>query len=138
MASSGNLVNDILHRYVFPGATQRQLMRLSQGATLVIGVLAIVMAASFETVLDAILHAYGFMVSGLFIPTLAALFWRRASAAAAFWSMVAGGGVSLWGAWRGEELPWGLDATVYGIAVSAAVFAMVSLTCGTKGEAAAS
>ena len=39
-------------------------------------------------VIDSILLAYSFMVAGLFFPTLAALFWRRAGGVAAFWSVV--------------------------------------------------
>ena len=67
MASSGNFVNDILQRYFFKNISQRKLIRLSQIATLSIGLAAIIIAARFEKVLDAIMYTYSFMVSG-FLP----------------------------------------------------------------------
>ncbi len=132
MASSGNLVNDILQRYVLPRASDRAIMRVGQVMTLLIGVAAIVIAARFEKVLDAILFAYSFMVSGLFVPTLGAYFWPRGSAAGALTSMLAGGGLTLAAQIRPELLPSaltvpGLDPTLHGIVLSAVVFVAVSL-----------
>lgn len=91
MASSGNFVNDVIERYFARSLTSKASIRLSQGVTLVIGTVAVVIASSFATVLDAILYAYAFMVSGLFIPTLGAYFWRRASSAGALAGMLSGG-----------------------------------------------
>ena len=79
MASSGNIVNDIIQRYIVKDASEKKIMRLSMIVTLIIGALAVLMASRFTTVLDAILYAYAFMVSGLFVPTLGAYFWRRSS-----------------------------------------------------------
>jgi SSS family solute:Na+ symporter len=132
MASSGNLVNDVLGRHLLRRPSEASMMRLSRLATLAIGVVAIVIASNFEKVLDAILFAYAFMVSGLFVPTLGALFWRRASAAGAVWGMLAGGLSTLFlqldvvALPRAVSVP-GLDATAYGIVLSAIVFATVSL-----------
>lgn len=136
MASSGNFVNDILQRHVFKRASEQTIIRLSQGVTLLIGVVAVVIAARFEMVLEAILYAYAFMVSGLFIPTLGAYFWRRSSAAGAFAGMLAGGtltlGLLIVQETRPEWLPgfierFGFDASVYGIAVSLVAFVLGSL-----------
>ena len=95
MASSGNFVNDIIARLFPKPLSSRQLVWLSQGVTLVIGIVAVVMASKFSTVLGAILYAYAFMVSGLLVPTLGAYFWKRSSAIAAFWSMVVGGSITI-------------------------------------------
>jgi SSS family solute:Na+ symporter len=127
MASSGNFVNDILQRYFLRAPSEKTLMRYSQAATLIIGALAIIIAASFTTVLDAILYAYGFMVSGLFIPTLGAYFWKRATSAGAFWGMLAGGSFNLAAQIFGLNMPWGLDPTVFGILISGVVFVGISL-----------
>jgi len=126
MASSGNVVNDILERTLRSRPSEAKLMRLSQVATLVIGVLAILLASVFQQVLDAILYAYAFMVSGLFVPTLGAYFWKRASAPAALWSMISGGALTLYLTLTGFKLA-GLDPTIFGITLSAVVF--VLLTC---------
>ncbi|MDT8287739.1 MAG: sodium:solute symporter family protein [Elusimicrobiales bacterium] len=127
MASSGSLVKDIVERHFVKGMDDRASMRLSQWVTLGVGLLALALAAKFTTVLDAILYAYSFMVSGLFIPTLGAYFWPRASSAGALWGMLAGGGSCLALMLTGNKEPLGIDASFYGIMISLAVFVAVSL-----------
>jgi SSS family solute:Na+ symporter len=131
MASSGNLVNDILQRYCFANASEKFIMRLSQAVTLLIGVAAVVIAARFEKVLDLIFDAYAFMVAGLFVPTLGAYFWKKSSSTGAFAAMLAGGffTLGLLRSWIG--LPESvrqvdLHPSVYGIAVSLIVFVIGS------------
>jgi len=132
MASSGNIVNDIIERYIVHDPTPERIIRLSQIVTLLIGISAIAIAISFTNVLDAILYAYGFMVSGLFVPTLGAYFWRGSSPSGAFWGMLIGGTVTVALSSHLVHLPApvagvGLNPTVYGIVVSAVVFIAVSL-----------
>ena len=127
MASSGNFVNDILQRYCCPNASEKAIMRLSQWVTLLIGVAAVVIAANFKQVLDAILYAYAFMVAGLFVPTLGAYFWKKSSSVGAFWAMLTGGCLTLSMLFGWLHLPdcldrFGLDASAYGIAASAVIF----------------
>ncbi len=129
MASSGNIVNDVIQRHIKPELSHKSLMRVSQIVTLIIGVGAMIIAASFTMVLDAILHAYAFMVSGLFIPTLGAYFWKRASSAGALGAMLIGGGVTMLLQLMGWIYGWehGLDYTVYGIICSLISFVVISL-----------
>jgi len=87
----------------------------------------VLLASRFQTVLDAILYAYAFMVSGLFIPTLGAYFWRGSSPTAALLAMLSGGTFSLIALTRNYEMWGGLDASFYGIAISAVVFVVFSL-----------
>lgn len=133
MASSGNFVSDIYTRYIVKVDPRgRRSIRMSMAATLIIGVLAVILASRFHNVLDAILYAYSFMVSGLLVPTLGAYFWNRASSTGAFWGMICGGGLTLsllTGIW---QLPaplhsLGLDASAWGIALSTLVFVPLSL-----------
>lgn len=95
LASVGNLVNDVYQKYINPLASGAHVLRLSRIATLIIGVLSVGIAMAVPTVLDSILLAYSFMVSGLFVPTLGGLLWKRVSATAAFLSMLTGGGCAL-------------------------------------------
>ncbi len=134
MASSGNFVNDVIQRHVRKNMSEKNNMRLSMVMTLVIGITAVSLAAMFRTVLDAILYAYSFMVSGLFVPTLGAYFWKRSSSAGAFLGMIFGGGVTLvlMILQKIEQLPElirniGLDSTIYGIVVSLIFFVTFSL-----------
>jgi SSS family solute:Na+ symporter len=132
MASSGNIVNDLLEKTVLKGAKDKTVMRISQCITLTAGVLAVFIAVQFEKVLEAILYAYGFMVSGLFIPTLGAYFWKKSSRAGAFVSMIAGGGLFLSLKLDIIALPlsmskYGINPSVFGLIISGVVFIVFSL-----------
>jgi SSS family solute:Na+ symporter len=122
IASSGNIVNDLIERYFMKNSSQKTLIRVSQVVTFVIGIVTIYIASSFQSVLDIILHAYSFMVAGLFIPTLAAYFMRKQYPPAAMASMFAGGGLTLFLIFSGVEMPYGLDPSFWGIITSLVVF----------------
>ncbi|MEA3391508.1 MAG: sodium:solute symporter family protein [Candidatus Marinimicrobia bacterium] len=141
MASSGNIVNDIIQRHIKKDMNEKVSMRLSMITTLIIGVVAVALAVMFQTVLDAILYAYAFMVSGLFIPTLGAYFWKRASSTGALLGMISGGSITLLLMIlqkSGHPPVWfeslGLDATIYGIALSLILFIVGSLIFPAKGH----
>lgn len=132
MAASGNLVGDFLQRRFGRHWTAQGALRVSQLVTLIVGALALLLAARFTKVLDVILLTYSFMVSGLLAPTLGALFWPRASAAGAFAAIVVGGSLTLTleaGLWSlpGVLGQVGLAPTAYGIVASAVTLIVVSL-----------
>ena len=77
------------------------------------------------SVLDLILHAYTFGAAGLFFPMLGLLFWPRATAAGAYWSMLTGGSSAVLWVALGE--PAGFAASYLGWAVSLPVLVVVSL-----------
>lgn len=131
MASSGNLVGDVMQRRFGRHWTDTQALRASQLVTLIVGAVALLLASQFTRVLDIILLTYSFMVSGLLAPTLGALFWREASATGALAAIIGGGGLTLTleaGLWRlpGPLAEVGLSATAYGLVLSAILFVVVS------------
>ena len=67
----------LIFKFIKRSLSERKMMYLSVVTTFVLGVIAMVLASGFEKVLDAILYVYAFMVSGLFVPTLAAFFWPK-------------------------------------------------------------
>jgi len=95
LASVGNFINDIYQRHLNRQASEARVLWLSRGLTVFLGLGAVLVAILTPTVIDSILLAYSFMVSGLFVPTVAGLLWKRVSARAALWSMIAGGGAAL-------------------------------------------
>ena len=125
LASVGNVVDDIFGRHLAPATTDRTLLILSRVLTLVIGFGSVLFALYVPKVIDSILLAYSFMVSGLFFPALAALFWRRASGVACFWSILCGGGTTVVLNLVGRQLI--LDPIFYGLTVSAAVLVVLTL-----------
>jgi SSS family solute:Na+ symporter len=126
IASSGNFVNDIIERYFMKNPSHKTMMRISQLVTLVIGILTIYIAISFESVLDVILQAYAFMVAGLFIPTLAAYFIKKSYPLAALVSMIFGGSTALIIIFGKIKMPFGLDPSFYGILISLVSFIIVA------------
>lgn len=131
IASSANWVNDIIGQIGLP-LSSRAFMRVSQGVTLALGVLALLLATAFGNVLELILHAYAFMVSGLLVPTLGAYFWKPSRSEAAMASMLGGGGLTLYLTFTGQTLPWGLEPSLFGIALSFVLFVGVSLVLGPR------
>lgn len=127
MASSGNVVSDIIGRFRRVDPDSRGFLRLSQLATLVLGVLALLLAASMTNVLDLMLYSYAFMVSGLLVPIIGVLFWSRGSNAGALGAMVLGGGTTVALELARWPLPLGLDGNVFGITVSAVAYVALSL-----------
>lgn len=126
VASSGNFTNDMLERYFLKKTSQKKLIRISQLMTLGIGAIAIAIASFFDTVLDAILYTYSFMVGGLLVPTVGAYFWKRASSTAALAAMIVGGTTTVIFMVSGLSLPFDIDGSVAGILLSLIVFVPLS------------
>lgn len=126
MAASGNLTNDILDK---KEADQNkglgQSIRFSQIVTLAIGILAILLATMMNEVLELMLYSYAFMVSGLFVPVLGMLFVKNPSPFAAIVAMIGGGLTTLTLLVLSAPIPFGLDANIVGISVSAISFVTV-------------
>lgn len=127
MASSGNVVTDIIGRFKKFNPNDGSFLKLSQIVTLAIGAMALLLAAAMENVLTLMLDSYSFMVSGLFVPVIGALFWKKSTPAGAMGAMLAGGTTTLVLRYLVIELPFSLDPNVFGITASAIIFVVVSL-----------
>lgn len=127
MACSGNLVSDIIGHFKKLDPDSRVFLRLSQITTLILGLLALVIASSMTSVLDLMLYSYAFMVSGLFVPVIAAFFSKRRNPTAAFWAMIIGGTTTVSLELMFDRLPLGLDANVFGISASAIVYIVLAI-----------
>ena len=128
MASSGNVVTDILSN-ILP-IREEYLLKFSQIATFVVGALALLLATVMTNVLDLMLLSYSFMVSGLFIPLIAALFFKKKDPNAAIAAMIGGGLTTLCLEYLKTEglvhLPLKLDPNIFGISLSLAVYLLVA------------
>ncbi len=121
MAASGNLVTDLLAKF-FNIKSHSQELRLIQGVTLGIGILAVLLAWQMTEVLTLMLYSYGFMVSGLLVPVIAGLFFNQRNPRPAIGAMISGGSVTASLSFFEIVLPLGLDPNFYGIFVSLFVF----------------
>jgi SSS family solute:Na+ symporter len=130
MAASGNFTTDILG--ALRSKKNQKGMLISQVSTLVIGVMAILLATVMQNVLELMLYSYAFMVSGLFVPVLGLLILKRPSPVAALSAMLVGGMTTLVLILIGVKLPYGLDANFFGISLSALAFIFVQFVSNIR------
>jgi len=128
MAASGNVQTDILEKIFNFKKNTRSQLRTSQITTLLIGVLALLLASVMTNVLDLMLYSYAFMVSGLFVPVIAALYSKKPNATAAIFAMILGGSTTVILTTLEYKLPFDLDANIFGILTSGIVYVLLSLT----------
>src|SRR3712207_9278691 len=82
-----------LFRSVYAGFVVRgdhDKVLVSRVSTLLVGVVTLVISLIVSDVVGALTVAYDLLTGALFVPIVGALFWRRATAAGALASMVAG------------------------------------------------
>jgi SSS family solute:Na+ symporter len=123
MAASGNLTTDILG--FFKKNKTLNGVRNSQIVTLMIGVIAVVLATHMQNVLELMLYSYSFMVSGLLVPVVGMLVLKNPSSLAAIVSMVLGGSTTLILIILELELPVNLDPNFFGICIAILSFVAV-------------
>ena len=134
MAAGGNVVTDILGKFI--NFSSKKSLRMSQLTVLVIGIAAVLIAQHLTNVLELMLLSYAFMVSGLFVPVVGGLFWRRSSNTGAILAMLVGGSVTSGLVLADISLPYQLDANVFGISAAALVFAVGSILIPDKTDKA--
>jgi SSS family solute:Na+ symporter len=125
LASVGTVVDDLRGKGGAPDAGPRRRLRTSRVLTVAIGLVSVAFALYAPTVLDSILLAYSFLVGGLFVPTLAAMFWPRVDGRAAFLGIVAGGVTTV--VLSAREWDLGVEPIFVGLGLSAAVLVVVTL-----------
>lgn len=128
MAASGNIQTDIYEKIFKTKNSKKAQLTRSQIITLSIGVVALILASYMTNVLSLMLYSYAFMVSGLFIPVLAALFTKKPDSSAAIFAMVIGGGTTITLSEMQTTLPFELDANIFGILASAFAYFIVYYT----------
>lgn len=131
LAASGNVLADLLAR---TGWVPRHSSVASRTVTMALGVLAVFLALSMESVLSVMLQSYAFMVSGLLVPVIAILAGYTRVPVAALGAMLGGGTVtlSLMAASSSLELPLGLDPIAFGLVASAGIFLTLYLLAGRE------
>ncbi len=87
LTSSANLTRDIYQRYINPDVDKQAMLRISMWASVAAGLLATLMAWKMQDIIDVLLLGFTINSAALFVPTIAALLWKRVDANAAFWSI---------------------------------------------------
>lgn len=123
LASSTILAHDVYGPFLARGEYGR--VRVSRLATLLVGVATLIIAVIVNDVVGALTVAYNLLTGALFVPIIAGLFWRRATAVAALASIAVSSVVVIV-----LMITQGLFANapiIYGMASSLVVLVVVSL-----------
>lgn len=125
LASSTLITNDILKTYFFKNIKDKQFLILSRTVTSIIGIATIVFALWIQNVLVALDVAYAVLSGAVFVPVILGFFWKKATAKAAFYSIIASSITILTG--LAIEGISSTNPILYGIATSVVVMVLVSL-----------
>ena len=122
LTASANYTRDIHQRFIQPDIQPKAMLRLSMLASVVAGGLAMLMAWKMQDIIGILQLGVTINSAALFLPTIAAIYFRRVTATAAFWSII----LSLLTVigWRlasdlGLGGPFGIDPLWPGLLVSA-------------------
>lgn len=85
--ASANLTRDIYQRFVNPRVSQQKILRISIVSSILVGTVSALVGWFSEGIIALLVMTFTINSAGLFLPTLGAFFWKKATAQAAFWSM---------------------------------------------------
>lgn len=120
---------DFYMRYSNPNATQAQVVKVGRYGLVIFSLIAYFMALFVPGVLVTIGIAALAGTAQLIVPTLGALFWRKAHPDGAFWGLLAGIiTVLLITFVPAFQAPFGFHAGVWGLFVNAILFIVISLS----------
>lgn len=123
-----SLSKDLYQRFLRPGASDADVLRVARLAALFGGVLGVLIAVWFETIVGALSIFYSLLSVSLFVPVIAALHTRRAGAPEALAAIGAGVAVLLSVQLMSGGEGYGLwNPTLIALVVSGAAFGLVFL-----------
>ena len=92
---STSLSQDLYRRFLAPGASDGQVLRVARGAAILGGTLGVALALVAQTIIGTLSFFYSVLGVTLFVPVLGGLFMRRFRALEAMAAIVAGMAVML-------------------------------------------
>jgi SSS family solute:Na+ symporter len=133
-----NFTKNVIQRFWAPAMDDRQVLLWSRLLTVVFGVVAYMLIAQFQSVLEMARYAYTVYGAGITPAVLAAFLWRRVTTAGGIASIVLGTGMTV--AWemvtqQAGAPPWGVPTFYPAIAASVGGLVLVSLITKAEPEA---
>jgi SSS family transporter len=111
-----------------PETDERTALTVSRIFIVIIGILGVYFALNMKGIFDLILMAFAIFVSGAFVPTLAALFWEKATKAGAIVSSITASVavVGLYGLKIARMLPTWIEPVMVSIPLSFILMVVIS------------
>ena len=128
MLVAGTTAGFELFRVIKPDASDKQTLLITRLGVGLVAVVGVYIALNAQGVFDLLLLTMAIYVSGIFIPTMCALFWSRATTLGATAASLGGGTsvVILYGLQGAGKLPSVLEPIIGGLLVSGALMYLVS------------
>jgi SSS family solute:Na+ symporter len=130
IVATATSVRDIYQSFINRQATEKQIMKYSRLMTVAFGIGSLAIALYLPFVIKLLLYGYAFQAA-LFFPVMFGLFWKRANATAAFWSLLIAGLGSV--CWAILDNPFGLDPIYFGMPTSLVLMLVLSYTTTHSG-----
>lgn len=105
MCATATITNDIYKGFIKPAASDNDILKMSRTVVILCGIFSMLVALYSPFVLKLMLYAYQFNAA-MFWPAILGLLWKRATATAAFWSLLVGGLGSVVWAVMGSPFGW--------------------------------
>lgn len=96
LAATSHVVRDFYYRFN-PKITDKQMLRLSIVVTVIVGIFSLVTALTARGIIELLIYSYDLYTSGVFVPLVLGLVWKRATKEGAVAGMIAGFIASLMG-----------------------------------------
>lgn len=88
LVTSANITKDIYHRYINKTASEEKLLKISFFSSAIVGIISALFAWKMMSIVNILYIAFTINSASLFVPTIAAVFWKKATSKASFWSML--------------------------------------------------
>ncbi len=89
LAATSHVVRDFYYRFN-PRITDRQMLKLSIIVTIIVGVFSLAAALTVRGIIELLIYSYDLYTSGVFVPLVLGLLWKRATKEGAVAGMIAG------------------------------------------------
>lgn len=126
-AAAGSLVNDLVVPLFGKSLSDKAVLNLAKGTTIVIGVVSIVFAIAVQDILDILLKTYQFWGPTLVIPILG-IFFNRPVPPWGFYASVLSGGITVvvWNTFQLEEITL-VSSLIAGLLGNGVIYTLVYL-----------
>ena len=128
VAGTSHITHDIYAELINPDIEQdsKKMLFLSRIWTVILGILALFMALTFEAIIDLLLMSYTLYSAGVFIPVVVGLYWKRGTATGAILAILGGSAAGIAG-----DMGWidfgGIPVIAAGALISLVLYVIGSL-----------
>lgn len=131
LTASANITRDIYQRFASQQAGTHKLVTVGIISSVSVGAVSALIAWYVRDIIDLLFMAFTINSASMFVPTLGAYFWKKASSRAAFWS-ISLSLLTVIGCYVGrlmhlEGMLFAIDPVWSGLGISTFLFVVISL-----------